>query len=204
MIAILIPKHIRSTKTEKLFPYSRAVTLKTGRREGARFKYPCACRPSHSEFSVVFSEIRVNTDQDPLERHPRRALPLQAQIAQTVNSPLPYNPTQLCCLSLPDNKFSFSFLFFFSLTFFFHHMEKDHILPKCDIMRINKTCKTHSESLFPLAEKKRYATITKTKVRLVSVVCLLHLLKKKKKTFFPNASCQFYFLGVSRNFLNIC
>ena len=37
-----------------------------------------ACRPSLSEFSVVFSEIRVNTGWDPLERSPRRALHSQA------------------------------------------------------------------------------------------------------------------------------
>ena len=38
-----------------------AVTLKTGRREGAGSN-PCrACRPSRSEFPVVFSETRVNT-----------------------------------------------------------------------------------------------------------------------------------------------
>ena len=38
-----------------------AVTLKTGRREVSASNPGRACRPSHSEFSVVFSESRVNT-----------------------------------------------------------------------------------------------------------------------------------------------
>ena len=48
-----------------LFPYSptsgTAVTLKTGRREVPGSNPGRACRPSRSEFSVVFSETRVNT-----------------------------------------------------------------------------------------------------------------------------------------------
>ena len=39
-----------------------------------------ACRPSRSEFSVVFPETRVNTGQDPLGRAPRKALQPQTQI----------------------------------------------------------------------------------------------------------------------------
>ena len=38
-----------------------AVTLKTGRREVPGSVPGHACRPSRSEFSVVFSETRVNT-----------------------------------------------------------------------------------------------------------------------------------------------
>ena len=38
-----------------------AVTLKTGRREVPGSNLGRACRPSCSEFSVVFSETRVNT-----------------------------------------------------------------------------------------------------------------------------------------------
>ena len=38
-----------------------AVTLKTGRREVPDSNAGHACRPSLSEFSVVFSETRVNT-----------------------------------------------------------------------------------------------------------------------------------------------
>ena len=34
-----------------------------------------ACRPSRSEFSVVFSETRVNTEKDPLERPPPEDTP---------------------------------------------------------------------------------------------------------------------------------
>ena len=37
------------------------VTLKSGRREVLGSIPDHACRPNHSEFSVVFSETRVNT-----------------------------------------------------------------------------------------------------------------------------------------------
>ena len=50
------------------------VTLKTVRREVPGSNPGRACRPSCSEFSVVFFEPRVNTGYDPLERTPRRAL----------------------------------------------------------------------------------------------------------------------------------
>ena len=39
----------------------RVVTLETGRREVPGSNIGRACRPSRSEFSVVFSETRVNT-----------------------------------------------------------------------------------------------------------------------------------------------
>ena len=39
-----------------------------------------ACRPSRLEFSVVFSETRINEGQYTLERPPRRALLSQAQV----------------------------------------------------------------------------------------------------------------------------
>ena len=38
------------------------VTLKTGRREVTGSNPGRACRPSRSEFSVVFSETRLNTE----------------------------------------------------------------------------------------------------------------------------------------------
>ena len=50
-----------------------------------RFKPHRACRPSRSEFSVVFSETLVNMGQDPLERPPRRASHPQAQIPSVIN-----------------------------------------------------------------------------------------------------------------------
>ena len=50
--------------------------LKTGRWEVPGSFLGRACRPSRSEFSVVFSETRVNTDKDLLKRHSRRALHL--------------------------------------------------------------------------------------------------------------------------------
>ena len=41
-----------------------AVTLKTGRREVSGSNRGRACRPSRSEFSMVFSETRINTSKD--------------------------------------------------------------------------------------------------------------------------------------------
>ena len=38
------------------------VTLKTGRREVPGSNPGHACRPRRSEFSMVFSETRINTD----------------------------------------------------------------------------------------------------------------------------------------------
>ena len=42
-------------------PVAELVTLKTGRREVPDSIPGRACRPNRSEFSVVFSETRVNT-----------------------------------------------------------------------------------------------------------------------------------------------
>ena len=47
--------------------------LKTGRREVPGSNPGRSCRPSRSEFSMVFSETCVNTGYDPLERPPWRA-----------------------------------------------------------------------------------------------------------------------------------
>ena len=44
--------------------------LKTGRQEIPGSNPGHACRPSLSEFSVFFSETRVNTGYNPLERSP--------------------------------------------------------------------------------------------------------------------------------------
>ena len=41
---------------------------RAGRREVPGSITGCACRPCRSEFSVVFSETRVDTGWDPLER----------------------------------------------------------------------------------------------------------------------------------------
>ena len=49
--------------------------LKTGRREVPDSNPGRACRPSPSEFSVVFSETRVNAGWDPLERPPTEGTP---------------------------------------------------------------------------------------------------------------------------------
>ena len=74
-----------------------AVTLKTGRREVPGSNPGRACRPSHSEFSMIFFETSVNTGYDPLERQPGKAIYLQSQVPQwttgikyTTNQPLQY------------------------------------------------------------------------------------------------------------------
>ena len=63
------PKHLRPTS-------GGVVKLKTGRRKVPGSNSGRAWRPSRSEFSVVFSDTGVNMGYDPLERPPRRALPL--------------------------------------------------------------------------------------------------------------------------------
>ena len=53
----------------------RFCTKKTGRREVPGPIPSHACRPSCSEFFVVFSEVHVNTGQGPLERSPMEGIP---------------------------------------------------------------------------------------------------------------------------------
>ena len=74
--------------------------LKTGRQEMPGSILGRPYRPSRSEFSAVFFETRVNMGKDSLERSPRRAVPLLAQVPQANNWPPSYNLT--------------SFFFFFS------------------------------------------------------------------------------------------
>ena len=78
--------------------------LKTGKREVLDSNPGIACRPSRSEFSVVFSETRVSTDYDPLERPPRRARPLQAQVSQADNWPLKPTTTTTLDLLIENSK----------------------------------------------------------------------------------------------------
>ena len=52
-------------------PSGGVVMLKTGKREMPGSNPSRTCQPSHSEFTAVFSEIRVNTNKDPLERPTR-------------------------------------------------------------------------------------------------------------------------------------
>ena len=59
--------------------------LKTGRRKVPGLISGRACRPSCSEFSMVFSKTRVNTGEDPLERPPRKAYHLLSQVPQANN-----------------------------------------------------------------------------------------------------------------------
>ena len=86
-----------------------------------------ACRPSHSEFSVFFSETRVNTGQDPLERPPsRRALHPQAQIpCETIGLKINHQPTnqhfmvsELCMKNSLKIHIDFFFFFFYLFVIF--------------------------------------------------------------------------------------
>ena len=54
--------------------------LKTGRQEVPDSIPGRACRPNRLEFSVVFSEIRIDTGLGSLERIPWRARSLQANV----------------------------------------------------------------------------------------------------------------------------
>ena len=86
------------------------VTLKTGRREVPGSNPGRASLPSRSEISVVFSEIRVNTGWDPLERPPPIGPgPTSGQLAlkPTINQ----QPINLACLS------GWKFVIDFKLTF---------------------------------------------------------------------------------------
>ena len=62
-------------------------------------------RSNRSEFSVDFSETLVSAGWDPLERPPRRTLPLQAQVPQADSWPLSYNPNQLLIFCLTPTYF---------------------------------------------------------------------------------------------------
>ena len=70
--------------------------FKTGRQEVPGSIPACACRPCRSEFSVDFSESRVNTGWNPLERPPTEGSSLRgpgpssrqlALILQPTNQP---------------------------------------------------------------------------------------------------------------------
>ena len=85
-----------SATTRALFAYSSFSCILSDPHGVAlnrlSFTNPChVCRPSHSEFCVVFSETRVNTGQDSLERPPRRAFQLQFQVPQVDNLSRTYN-----------------------------------------------------------------------------------------------------------------
>ena len=62
--------------------------LENGRREVPGSIPGRACR---SEFSVVFSETRVNTGYDSLERLPSMVLPPQALVPRAINRPYSHN-----------------------------------------------------------------------------------------------------------------
>ena len=79
------------------------VTPITGRPEVPGSNPGLACRPSRSEFSVVFSETRVNTGQDTLKRPPRRASHPLAQVPRETIGHKPFKQTN-------KNHFPFSFL----------------------------------------------------------------------------------------------
>ena len=79
-----------------------AVTLKTGRQEVTGSNPGHACRPSRSEFSVIFSETRIDTGQDLLERPTRRATPIgpgptSGQLVLNIQ----LNPTEMTIVRIP-------------------------------------------------------------------------------------------------------
>ena len=69
------------------------IALKTDRRVVSGSISSRACRTRRLEFSVVFSETRVNTSYDPLKRPSRRARHLQAQVRLANNWLQTYKPT---------------------------------------------------------------------------------------------------------------
>ena len=67
---------------------SRVVAFKAGRWEVPGSNPGHACRPSRSEFFVVFSKTCINTGQDPLERPPMEDTPptgLGPKVRQSTN-----------------------------------------------------------------------------------------------------------------------
>ena len=75
-----------------------AVTLKkTGRREMPVSNPGRACRPSRSEFSVVFSETPVNTGCDPFERPTYRP---RSFLRQSALTPTPTPTPELMSLEI--------------------------------------------------------------------------------------------------------
>ena len=66
-------------------------SFKAGRRVVPSSINGRACRPSRSEFFVVFSEKRANTGWDHLKRPPRRVFPLQALVPQADDWTESYN-----------------------------------------------------------------------------------------------------------------
>ena len=69
--------------------------LKNWQTRGASFILRRACRPTHSKFSVVFSDTCAYTGQDPFERSPRTALRPQAQVSRETIRLKNQQPTNL-------------------------------------------------------------------------------------------------------------
>ena len=91
--------------------------LKTGRREVLGSILGRDCRPSRSQFSVIFSEIYINTAQDPLGRPPAEGIP-----------PVGPDPTcgQLALILQPkSNQCS---VYFVALLFIYFDLMKCHIM----------------------------------------------------------------------------
>ena len=65
--------------------WPRCSALKSGRREVPGSVLDRACRPCRSEFSMVFSETRVNTSQNPLEKPTWRSLFRQVGVPRAGN-----------------------------------------------------------------------------------------------------------------------
>ena len=103
--------------------------LKTGRREMPGSIPGRACRPSRSEFSVVFFETRVKTGQDPFERPPRRALHLYAQVPQADNWPQTSNPSLRSSLQDPNQK-KYAYKFIVQKIYIIFFLESYFIMDK--------------------------------------------------------------------------
>ena len=118
------------------------VTLKTRRQKVPGSNPGNSCRPSRLEFSVVFSETRVNTGPDPLERLPTEGTlpigpgPISGQLAfnlQPTNQPLNIKTQQMYVLPVVTEE-SFKKRFRFPLIFLketqlSNHLSKPSVYP---------------------------------------------------------------------------
>ena len=90
--------------------WRRGSALKAGKRVVTGSIPGHACRPSHSKFSVVFSETRVITGKDPLERPPWRTFlykPWSHKRTICLNPPTLPKPIAICFCNFTLNFTSF-------------------------------------------------------------------------------------------------
>ena len=133
------------------------VALKTGRREVPGSIPGRACRPSRSEFSVVFSKTRVNTDQDTVERSPQNVFPSQAQVPIADNSTALMLKLTLCC-SQKTSFFTIQFIEFTLVTVNFVYKELKSKDPST-ILKITVPAKIYSGHFKSVSCQQQYITI---------------------------------------------